>query len=400
MAYVAARCGCRCGRRYGTGNDGTYVGFCNWANSGTADAPITYRANGSNVIISTRNANTADNINIENVGYIIIDGFKVQSSPRAGIRVVNSVGTVVENCVCSNNTEWGIFTAFAAQVQLLNNTCYGSVNQHGIYVSNSEIAHDAPVVRGNVCYSNYQNGIQFNGDLTSGGDGIIQDAVIENNIVHDNGWKGLSLISLQDSVVRNNVVYSNGTRGSGAGGIHLVDEPGTNQYSSNNVVVNNTVVESRIAGIRLNSGSTNNTLFNNIVIASTQIVDEDGGNIVDSVSNIQRTSATGLFTNSSGNDYTLAASSAARNAGKSVYNSKNAPMTDLLGAARPQGSAVDVGAYEAVVSQSNNAPVLAAVGNKSVAENSALSFTLSATDADGDTNRLFGYRVAQRRFFE
>jgi len=33
----------------------------------------------------------------------------------------------------------------------------------------------------------------------------------------------------------------------------------------------------------------------------------------------------------------------------------------------------------------NNSPVLASIGNKSVAENAALSFTVSATDADGDT---------------
>ena len=33
----------------------------------------------------------------------------------------------------------------------------------------------------------------------------------------------------------------------------------------------------------------------------------------------------------------------------------------------------------------NQAPVLAAIGNKTVAENATLTFTVSATDADGDT---------------
>ncbi|MCX5701718.1 MAG: putative Ig domain-containing protein [Candidatus Omnitrophica bacterium] len=37
------------------------------------------------------------------------------------------------------------------------------------------------------------------------------------------------------------------------------------------------------------------------------------------------------------------------------------------------------------VNNNNQAPVLAAIGNKSVAENAALSFTISASDADGDT---------------
>jgi hypothetical protein len=37
------------------------------------------------------------------------------------------------------------------------------------------------------------------------------------------------------------------------------------------------------------------------------------------------------------------------------------------------------------VTNTNRAPVLAAIGNKSVAENALLTFTISATDADGDT---------------
>src|SRR3989442_16001290 len=37
------------------------------------------------------------------------------------------------------------------------------------------------------------------------------------------------------------------------------------------------------------------------------------------------------------------------------------------------------------VTNTNRAPVLAAIGNKSVAENAALTFTISATDPDSDT---------------
>ena len=45
----------------------------------------------------------------------------------------------------------------------------------------------------------------------------------------------------------------------------------------------------------------------------------------------------------------------------------------------------DSEAITITVTDSNRAPVLAAIGNKSVAENAALTFTLSATDADGNT---------------
>ncbi len=379
-------------------NDGTYAGFCNWDNSGTAALPITYKANGSNVIINSRNPSTSDNINIENVNYIVVDGFKVQNSPRAGIRIVNNTGVIVKNCICSNNTEWGIFTAFAFQIQILNNTCYGSTNQHGIYVSNSNLAHDAPIVRGNTCYNNYQNGIQLNGDLYSGGDGIIQDALIENNIVHDNGWKGFSLISMQDSIVRNNLVYNNGTRNAGAGGIHLVEEPGTGQHSSNNTVDNNTVIEPRIAGIRMNSGSTNNTVFNNIVISSSQIIDEDGGNLVDTTSNVRSTSTTGLFVNAASNDYHLILSSSAKDTGKSSYNSKSAPTQDCVGESRPQGSAYDVGAYEYVVSGASDTTPPSAIANLSATTGTSrgsVNLSWAAPGDDGASGTAAAYIIKQ-----
>ncbi|MFA6216025.1 MAG: putative Ig domain-containing protein, partial [Candidatus Omnitrophota bacterium] len=49
------------------------------------------------------------------------------------------------------------------------------------------------------------------------------------------------------------------------------------------------------------------------------------------------------------------------------------------------GTVTDSEAITITVSNVNQAPVLAAIGNKAVAENAALTFTLSATDADNDT---------------
>jgi len=60
-------------------------------------------------------------------------------------------------------------------------------------------------------------------------------------------------------------------------------------------------------------------------------------------------------------------------------DSGHAPATDILG--NPRVGAPDIGCYE----YNNTTPVLGAIGNKTVDENSVLSFHVSAFDADGDT---------------
>lgn len=271
---------------------GTYVGFQVTAD-GTSTAPIVFRANGSNVVINARNATTPDNINIEGGNYVTVEGFIVNDAPRVGIRAVSATGVVIRNNVISRSGLDGILSGYTPQIQIIDNVASGSLQEHGIYVSNSTTANDNPVVRGNECFDNHQNGMQFNGDCDAGGDGIISGAVIEGNVIHHNQWKGFSLISLQNSTIRNNLVYENGLS-AGAGGIHLADQPGCSKPSSNNVVVNNTVHEPRIACIRMTNGSTANVVFNNLLVARSlayTIADEVGGNYVDPASNLKLTSA-------------------------------------------------------------------------------------------------------------
>jgi parallel beta-helix repeat protein len=327
--------------------DGTYSGM-HLTRSGTTAAPIVFKAEGANVLVNARNATTDDNINLEGASYVVIDGFVVEDAPRAGIRVVEATAVVIRNNVVARSDHTGILTGWTPGIQIIDNISYGAIAQHGIYVSNSRVSPDDVVVRGNECYGNGQAGIQLNGDCWEGGDGIISGAVIEDNLVHDNNWKGFSLISVQNSVIRNNVIWDNGIT-AGAGGIHLVDQPNCSKPSDNNVVVNNTISEPRIAGIRISLSSTANVLFNNIVVASSSdytIADEVGGNWIDASSNLLRTSSTGLFVNFTGKDFHLADASAAVDAGLASYQGASAPAIDREGDARPRGNGYDVGAYE------------------------------------------------------
>ncbi len=331
--------------------DGTYAGMQITAD-GTAAAPITFRANGSNVLVNSPNASTPDNINIEGGDYVTVDGFIVEDAPRVGIRAVTATGVKILNNTVRRSGLTGILSGYTPSIEISGNSASGSLQQHGIYVSNSNIAADNPVVRNNECFDNYQNGVQFNGDCNAGGDGIISGAVIEGNIVHHNNWKGFSLISVQNSTIRNNLIYENGLL-AGAGGIHLADQPGCGKPSNNNVVVNNTIYEPRITGIRMSNGSTGNIIFNNLVVASTlsyTIVDEGSGNFIDAASNLERTSLTGLFVAPASGDFHLAANSAALNVAALTYRSTSAPLVDIDGNNRPQGPRPDIGADELSVS--------------------------------------------------
>jgi uncharacterized repeat protein (TIGR01451 family) len=330
--------------------DGTYEGFHS-VHDGTKEAPIVFKASDKNAIINSRNARTPDNINIEQTDYIVIDGFIVKNAKRGGIRVAESKEVVVQNNQVGPCQTWCIFTAFATGVQILNNKAFDATEQHGIYVSNSSGPNDNPIIRGNVMYGNGRSGIQINGDCftpdTDGqSDGVITGAVIENNIVYNNTAKGMSLISMQDSVVQNNLIYNNKN---GAAGIHLTDEPGCGKPSHRNTVVNNTIVENIIAGIRITDSAIDNVIFNNILISLLKgaIVDEVGGSQIDQESNLMLNFVPpGLFVNPNNQDYHLLPEGGAVDAGKKFYLNRNAPAFDFEGTARPQGVKIDIGAYE------------------------------------------------------
>ncbi len=327
--------------------DGTYEGV-HITRDGTAAAPITFKALGSSAVVDRKNRFNDHNINVEGGDYIIIDGFISEDAPRVGIRAVLATGVIFRNNIVRRAGLSGILTGWAPKVQIINNVCGNTIQQHGIYVSNSDTPNDDVVIRGNRCFGNNNNGIQINGDCWVGGDGVIHNAIIEDNVVHDNNWKGMSLISMQDSFVRNNVIFNNGIS-AGAGGIHLTDQvgPSCDLGSNNNVVCNNTIIEPRIAGIRVTDSSIGNRIFNNLIVAQATklIVDEVGNNTIDGLSNLTYTADPGLFVTGA-DDYHLAEASAAIDAGVASFAGAAAPLTDHDGNARPSGASIDVGAYE------------------------------------------------------
>ncbi|HXJ36287.1 MAG TPA: right-handed parallel beta-helix repeat-containing protein, partial [Candidatus Eisenbacteria bacterium] len=240
--------------------DGSYQGFY-LDRSGSPGSPITFHAEGPNVQITADNGTTPDGINVEGAAYVVLDGFVANGRTRAGIRVAVSQFVTVRNCRTGNNGRWGIFSGFADDLTIEDNETYGSVLEHGIYVSNT---CTRPIVRRNHVHDNHGNGIHMNGDLSQGGAGIITNALVERNVIHGNGvggGSGINMDGAQNGVIRNNLLYDNH-----ASGISLYQIDGATG-STGNLVVNNTIVNASDGRwcVNINGGSTGNRVVNNIL---------------------------------------------------------------------------------------------------------------------------------------
>lgn len=349
--------------------NGTYAGFALW-NGGTGLAPIVFKALGENVLINAP-CSTNDGINVENADYVIIDGFIVNDQPRNGIRLVNAHHCIVRNNSCDNNYERGIFIGFTDDILIEYNVCTNSIDEHGIYVSNSS---DRPVIRFNECYGNNNIGIHMNGDLSAGGDGIISDAQVYGNILHDNNMAaGINMDGVEDALVYNNLIYNNHF----GQGIALFQQDGAIP-SRGAKIFNNTIIvpEDGRWGILVNDGSNIGTeIFNNIIInlhswrgcittESTDDFSSDYNILNDKMSDngdgstisLNEWQSLGLdehsmlagslgdiFADPSQHNYHLAnATSQAVDAGKAIPE----VIVDIEGNPRPNGAAFDIGVYE------------------------------------------------------
>lgn len=348
---------------------GDYTGF-DLRTGGLQAMPIVFQGR-TGVRIVAQNAITPDGVNVEGVSWVVIEGFESSAMPRAGFRAATCSHVTFRGNRADQNGSWGIFTGFCDDLLIEGNECSRSVAEHGIYVSNSG---DRSVIRGNRIWGNYGSGIHMNGDLSMGGDGIISGALVEANVIWDNGaggGSGIGCDGVQDSTFRNNLLYENH-----ASGLSLYQFDAA-APSTNNTVINNTIVNASNGRwcINVKNASTGLTLRNNILYnlhpfhgSAVVMADSLAGLVSDHnavmdrfttddgisvLTLVQWQAQTGQDSTSllstaaelfvSGTDYHLSAASPAIDRGSAVL----APIMDLEGTFRPQGDAIDIGAYEA-----------------------------------------------------
>src|SRR6185436_2164723 len=238
-------------------------------------------------------------------------------------------------------------------------------------------------------HHNSGGGIQINADYSSKcpcgttvRDGIVSFALLENNVIYENGVNGgsaLNMDGVDDSVFRNNLIYNNH-----AFGISLFSTDGSHG-SSRNKVYNNTIVQAidgrwcfNIPKSKGNGGSpVGNVVKNNILytertdkgaidVYSTAagVLTSDYNVVVDRFSTNGGTSVTStlaqwqalgfdahsfvstaaaLFVDPATANYQLKTGSPAIDAG---VNLSPDVVADINGLPRPQRTAYDIGCYE------------------------------------------------------
>lgn len=370
--------------------EGSYPGFFKADLDGTQAAPITIKGEGNGATFQPRGTNQ-DTIHLIRSNYWVFDNIIADgavgnaSASRAGMRINSSHNVTVKNSKFRNNGAWGIFTNHSDNTHLENNEASGSQGEHGIYISNSS---DNATVRGNRIFNNAGSGLQINADISVcpntedtsyNCDGISTGNIIEKNTIYENGSKiggaAINLDGVQNSVVRNNVLYDNHATGianfkqnaaAGSKGMEIYHNtivmasdgrwavlfwntagPSTVR---NNILYNKNANRGGLTFLNPADVSNTNT-DHNIYGGGTRAATPDDSATSYTLSQWQALgkdthSDTGtlanLFTNSSSHDYTSPAGAPSIDKGQTL----SSVATDLLGKARPTGSASDIGAYE------------------------------------------------------
>ncbi|MFA4817194.1 MAG: choice-of-anchor Q domain-containing protein [Parcubacteria group bacterium] len=294
------------------------------------------------------------NCNGDKGSYITIDGFEIVNSNGDGI--------------ISN---WnGISGTYEIDQNVGHDNVYKNNKIHNAKISG--ISGGTKYGHGHTYDSNI---IYHIGALPNGGHGIYtggHDLSITNNIIYDvypactascNQWyihlrnPTLSGIYAPTSGLISNNTFGTGDHTGTVAGILLLKNI-HDLTIQNNIFYQTGGATNRYAISCYAAEDFSNIIVrNNLRDSSTAAYHPDCNNFLTYISDSSNIQSDPLFTNATGDNYTLQAGSLARDNGIST----NAPAADYLGVARPQGAAFDIGAYE-YVSESDTTPPAAPSG--------------------------------------
>jgi hypothetical protein len=309
--------------------DGVYSETVAIARGGTSGAPIVIKARnkgGAKIAPSSTDGNSGTSI-IISASNVSVQGFEITgtNTSSTGIKLAGAKDAAVDNVLHDIGVSGSTCTSGAAILVANDNQ---TITDNLIYNIGP------PRTSGFRC--NLQHGIY----ITAGGGGFVQNNVLMQV------WQGVALhingSNLSNWTVSNNTIVNVGDSGHNSGGPFFFDcISGTcdRNIFNNNIFANtqggSCWWEVRESGATL---GTHNSYQNNLTFncGSNILVTGNPQNGVTSDPQFMN------YTGGPSGDYHLSSTSPAINRGTSV----GAPATDKDGVPRPQGSAVDIGAYE------------------------------------------------------
>jgi parallel beta-helix repeat protein len=360
--------------------------------SGTQGNYITYKAyNSTNKPVFQLTAFSYYGIYVQGANYIIIDGIiikgnndnvdlaasQIQNAATRGTGVyvaplsydenVKAKRVVVRNCDISKCGGAGVFAFRSDYITIDKNR----ISNCGLYTADYQQANAISVsqpfnsdattgtkiyIRANTCFNN-TSFYRSRGGSISGGNGIL---VVDYRNLFANSTQGKYT---GKTFVANNVIYNNGGRG-------VFINESENISVANNTCVKNCTLEQyqtisndgEIYGTNIGYTS----IFNNVLYHDKNVFATNIQNISNNAGNVQNTITKNLtfiynadtpadatqnpllgdpkFVNVNANDFRLLSTSPAINVGLTT----GAPTTDILGKTRVNG--IDLGAYEYIAS--------------------------------------------------
>ncbi|MGC9449587.1 cadherin-like domain-containing protein [Cereibacter johrii] len=398
---------------------GTYRESVTIAHGGSAAGDVTLRSEVEGGALIRPPAGAWNGIYVWD-SYVTIDGFDIGGAPGDGIEGNDVHHITVRNNTVHGSGESGIQFNWSEFLKIEGNTTYDNAKSgwfSGISVyENRNISGDTTtegyrtIIRNNVSYDNVTsggahtdgNGIiidDFQNGQTTGHPNYTYPTLVENNLVYDNGGKGIAVHWSDNVTVRNNTAYHNNQDNANDGTWRgeLSNQDSNNTIWVNNIAVADPSVNSNNTAIGFYGSNKGVVWANNLTYngragdASLKL--EGGNNPAPTAANGNLLGVNPGFANPGAGDFTLTSGSKAVDAGTTKYG---LATTDLDGDGRVQG-VVDLGAFEwgsgsgsGPQPQPNAAPVANDDTGLSTTSGVALSIATSRllsndTDANGDS---------------
>jgi parallel beta-helix repeat protein len=244
--------------------------------------------------------NTGDGISLASSSGNTIEGNTASNNGADGFHLINLSDNTFEDNFASDNSQNGFLIVASSSNDFIGNTANDNLATHGFYLNTSSTNN---TLTNNTANSNVGNGIRLeasstgntltsntvthnefgfyvtsssNNTFTSNimndndgrwdGDGIMLDGssncLILNNTANDNPGDGIEFCNASNNTVKGNTLDTSGDPDPGA-------SMRINYYSSNNVIVNNTVINGS-KGIVLEEVSNYNSVAHNTIYGHTE----------------------------------------------------------------------------------------------------------------------------------